>query len=171
MHIIYTSYHKNFQILSDFNPIFVPTKTICIALLATFGLYSCDDEKSISFDKLPQAAQQFVLQNFPTTSVVRVIREKDDGRKDYEVTLNNGTQIDFDESGAWTHLESHFNPLPLTFLPQALQTDLAQRYPTNTIHEIDLQLGGYELDLNDGRTVYYTSAGAFVREETPNIYS
>lgn len=143
---------------------------VCLMLLSVVGLYSCDDEKSISFDKLPQTAQLFVQQNFPTTTVLRVMREKDDGRKNYEVTLNNGAQIDFDESGAWTHLESQFNPLPLTFLPQALQTDLAQRYPNNTIHEIDLQLGGYELDLNDGRTVYYTSAGAFVREEAQRVY-
>ena len=73
--------------------------TACLLILSAVGLYGCDDEKSISFDKLPQTAQQFVHQYFPTQNTVRITREKDDGRKNYEVTLDNGASIDFDESG------------------------------------------------------------------------
>ena len=40
--------------------------TACLLILSAVGLYGCDDEKSISFDKLPQTAQQFVHQYFPT---------------------------------------------------------------------------------------------------------
>ena len=143
--------------------------TACLLILSAVGLYGCDDEKSISFDKLPQTAQQFVHQYFPTQNTVRITREKDDGRKNYEVTLDNGASIDFDESGAWTHLESQLSPLPVGFLPQALQTDLGQRYPDATVHEIDAELGGYEIEINNGKTLWYSSDGTFIREELPRF--
>ncbi len=138
--------------------------TACLLILSTVGLYSCDDEKSISFDKLPQTAQQFIRQYFPSQNTVSIIQEKDNGRNDYEVTLDNGTTIDFNESGSWTHLESQFHPLPVGFLPLALQTDLSQRYPDATVHEIDLEPGGYEIEINNGKTLYYSSDGTFIRE-------
>lgn len=138
--------------------------TTCLLLLSTIGLYSCKDEKNIAFDKLPQTAQQFVQQHFPSQKVVRVVQDKDDGRKDYEVIFDNGVTIDFNESGSWTHIESTFSPLSVGFLPASLQSDLAQRYPDASVYEIDLELGGYEIELGNNRTLYYATDGTFVRE-------
>lgn len=143
--------------------------TTCLMLLSAIGLYSCEEEKNIAFDKLPQTAQQFVEQHFSSQKVVRIVQDKDDGRKDYEVIFENGTTIDFNESGAWTHIESTFTPLPVSFLPASLQTDLAQRYPDASVHEIDLELGGYEIELGNRRTLYYTTDGTFVREVPSEI--
>lgn len=102
---------------------------------------------------------------FPGQTITQVQQERNDGRKSYEVTLDNGASIDFDNSGSWLSLDSKFSPLPLGFLPQALQDDLTQRYPDATVHEIDKELGGYELSLNNGWDLYYTADGIFVRQE------
>lgn len=139
--------------------------TFLLLMAGAIGLQSCDDEKNISADKLPQPAKEFVSQYFPSQTITRVQQERNDGRKSYEVMLDNGASIDFDNAGSWLNLDSKFSPLPLGFLPQPLQDDLAQRYPGATAHEIDKELGGYEINLNNGWDLYYTTDGTFVRQE------
>lgn len=139
--------------------------TYLLLIAAMVGLQSCDDEKVISANKLPDPANAFVSLYFPGQTVRQAKRERDHGRKSYEVTLDNGVIVDFDKNGSWLNLDSEFAPLPLGFLPQALQDDLAQRYPDVTAHEIDKELGGYQISLNNGWDLYYTTDGTFVRQE------
>ena len=86
-----------------------------ILILFVFSLLfaSCDDEKRIDIDKLPTKAQQFISSNFPGISITQIIQDKDDGRKEYDVILSDGSTVQFDENGDWsepelsTDLEGH----------------------------------------------------------------
>ena len=50
-------------------------------LAGILSIQSCDDEKQISFGKLPEAAQAFVNQYFSSEEVVFVEREKMTGKE------------------------------------------------------------------------------------------
>ncbi len=140
--------------------------TLCLLLFgALIGLQSCDDEKNITFDKLPQTARQFIGNYFPDQTVNRTRQEKDNGIVSYEVRLTDGTEIDFNAAGEWQHIDRPFGIIPDEIVPQAILNDLAGRYPEARVHEIEKELGGYEIGIGNGLELYYTTEGVFIREE------
>ena len=76
------------------------------------SLSGCDDEKTIGYEDLPGSARAFIEQYFPGRSVVRAQREKDDGTRQYEATLDDGTELSFDASGSWYEVDCKFSLLP-----------------------------------------------------------
>ena len=139
---------------------------LCAVLMGMLVFSSCDDEKEIRFSKLPQAAQNFILQYFPGDEVTYVQREKDDGRKSYDVLLNNGTELEFDENGNWTDVDCKFSRLPEGILPEPIATHLAENYPQHTPYKVEKKLGGYEVSVTGSLELIYTADGSFVREQT-----
>lgn len=139
---------------------------LCLLLFgAMVGLQSCDDEKSIGFDKLPKTARQFIGDHFPDQTVNRAKQEKDHGTVSYEVRLSDGTEVDFNAAGEWQHVDRPFGIVPDSIVPQAILSDLAGRYPEARIHEIEKEPGGYEIGIGNGMELYYTTEGVFIREE------
>ena len=81
-------------------------------LLGVWMLSSCDDEKKIDFGDLPSEARSFIENYFPSADILSIVQEKEDGRKEYQVKLSDGTDMEFDEDGEWTNIECYFSPLP-----------------------------------------------------------
>lgn len=122
------------------------------------------DEKEIGYTKLPIQAQQFVKQYFPSATYSHVEKEKDNGKWEYEVTLNDGTKIDFNNKGEWQSVDCKFSTLPAGIIPDAIVADIAQRYPSVQPYKIEKEIGGYEVDIS-GYDLYYSSNGKFIRAE------
>lgn len=139
-----------------------------LAVLATvvaglLSLAGCDDEQCISYGKLPSAARAFIETFFPTESCVYAERDRDDGRREYEARLSNGTEIKFDSSGQWIEVDCKFSLVPAGIVPEAIVTDVAVRYPDSGIYKIGRALGGYEISIGSGLELIYSSDGQFVR--------
>lgn len=105
-----------------------------MALVGMLGLQSCDDEREISYGKLPSLARAFIETYFPDQSVSYAERDKDDGRREYSVVLSNGTEIDFDQNGDWESVDCKFSVLPeASFLSPLLRIwQSATRMPRHT---------------------------------------
>ncbi len=132
-----------------------------------FSFAACDDEKSISFGRLPDGAQTFIETYFPGVGVTSIIREKDDGRTTYDVLLDDGTDIEFNGQGEWTSLDSFFSPLPTGFLPAAIPAKVEELHPGAGIHGVDKEVGGYKVEVLDGNVqwdMYFNTQGEFGRE-------
>lgn len=138
-----------------------------LAIGAVVGLQSCDkdDEKNIAVRELPQEAQRFVADYFSDQTVARTRQEKEHGTTTYEVRFVDGTEIEFDAAGQWTHIDRPFGTVPAGIVPEVIATDVAARYPNAGIHEIEKEPGGYEVGITNGLELYYTSDGVFVRAE------
>lgn len=93
---------------------------LLLALVGMLGLQSCDDEREISYGKLPSLARAFIETYFPDQSVSYAERDKDDGRREYSVVLSNGTEIDFDQNGDWESVDCKFSVLPEGIVPQSI---------------------------------------------------
>lgn len=116
-------------------------------LLGVWMLSSCDDEKRIDFGDLPNQARSFIENYFPDIEILSIIQEKDDGRKEYQVKLSNGTDMEFDESGAWISIECYFSPLPSGILPATVVTKVEELHPEGYINGVDKELGGYVVEV------------------------
>ena len=110
-------------------------------------LSSCDDEKRIDFGDLPNEARSFIENYFPDVDVLSIIQEKDDGRKEYQVKLSDGTDMEFDENGAWTSIECYFSPLPAGILPAAVVDKVEELHPDGYVNGVDKELGGYVVEV------------------------
>jgi hypothetical protein len=113
---------------------------------------------------LPVQAQQFVKQYFPSATYTYVEKEKDNGKWEYEATLNDGTKIDFNNKGEWKSVDCKFSALPSGIIPDVIVADIAKRYPSQQPYKIEKEIGGYEIDI-PGYDLYYNSAGKFIRAE------
>lgn len=145
-------------------------KLKCIKLLATvlgslLVLMGCDDEKTIGYSELPLSARTFIEQYFPARTALHVQREKDDGRRKFECTLDDGTQLEFDASGAWMEVDCKFSALPAGILPETISAHLGEHYPQAIPYKIERQPGGYEVSISGSLELIYNAEGRFVREQ------
>lgn len=118
-------------------------------LLGVWMLSSCDDEKRIDFEDLPDQARSFVETYFPSVDILSIVQEKDDGRKEYQVRLSDGTDMEFDEDGAWTSIECHFSTLPEGILPAKVTAKVEELHPGGYINGVDKEVGGYVVEVTD----------------------
>ena len=118
-------------------------------LLGVLMFASCDDEKRIDFEDLPSEARSFVETYFPGVNIVSIIREKDDGQKEYQVKLSDGTDMEFDEDGTWRSIECYFSKLPQGILPATVVAKVDELHPEGYINGVDRELGGYQVEVTD----------------------
>ncbi len=118
-------------------------------LLGVWMLSSCDDEKKIDFGELPGEARSFIENYFPSADILSIVQEKEDGRKEYQVKLSDGTDMEFDEDGEWTNIECYFSPLPTGILPANVITKVEELHPEAYINGVEKELGGYVVEVTD----------------------
>ena len=132
-------------------------------VLALLCLTSCSNE--ISYRKLPEKARNFIETYFPEQSLVYAERDRDNGQKEYEVRLSNGTELEFYESGDWKSVDCKYTFLPEGIVPETIVADIAVRYPGAGIYEAERDAGGYEISIGNGLELIYSADGTFIRED------
>ncbi|WP_158963857.1 PepSY-like domain-containing protein [Myroides fluvii] len=152
-------------------------KIIAIALFTTlsftFTACSSDDNnpvqiEQVTLEQLPTTTQQFIANTFPNASVVganKVTKPNYYGSY-YKITLNNRVEIDFDQDGNWTEIETEDrSAIPTDFLVQEVPLIYAyttEHYKANYIIEIDRERKGYEVKLNNELELIFNKDQVFV---------
>ena len=110
---------------------------------------------------LPDPITTFIKQNFPNASVVGVEPDHDHGGMEYDVYLNDGTELDFDANNQWETIESRGKGVPAAFIPKAIATYVQGNYqmPIVKIHK---EHYGYEVELSNGMELSFDRQGHFM---------
>ncbi|MBC9796133.1 PepSY-like domain-containing protein [Sinomicrobium weinanense] len=127
-----------------------------------------DDETSIAYSDLPQDSQYLIDTHFPGTAAVYTIKKSvaDDDGTLYEVKLNNGFSLDFDENGKWTDIDGNHQQLPGALIPEAILNYTQENYPSPLFIEgIDKERYGYEVEISDDTDLLFDTEGAFIKAE------
>ncbi|MBR6138226.1 MAG: PepSY-like domain-containing protein [Prevotella sp.] len=74
-------------------------KLIVISLVCMFAFASCDQDKIITADQLPAAAQSYVQKTYPGVGITYAKQDKELFSTKYNVRLDNGLEIEFDGDG------------------------------------------------------------------------
>ena len=124
------------------------------------------DEELINEDQLPSAAKRFLTEHFSQASIVLI--KKEVGRQTtYDVYLSNGFNIEFDQQGAWTEIESkQDNEIPSVLLPPALITYVQQHYSDYKLVGVEKNRQGFDVELKKGRQeveLLFDQEGNFLR--------
>ena len=110
---------------------------------------------------LPDAITTFIKQHFPNAQVVGVEPDRDHGGVEYDVYLNDGTQIDFDANNQWDQVES-MKGVPAFFIPKGVASYVKSNYQNAVITKINKEYHGYEIELANGMELSFDRSGNFM---------
>ena len=110
---------------------------------------------------LPEAITTFLKQHFPNATITGVEPDQDHGGLEYDVYLNDGTELDFDANNQWETIECRAKAVPATFIPKAIATYVKGNYqlPIVKIHKEHF---GYEIELSNGLDLNFDHSGQFM---------
>ncbi|AXP09317.1 PepSY-like domain-containing protein [Campylobacter hepaticus] len=128
------------------------------ALFSAMVLFAKD--MVIPANELPQNAQEFIAKNFQNTQIVLVKKDLDS----YEVTLNDGTEIDFMFNGEWKDLDGKHKALPYSILPVVMEK-ISNTELSSYIVELSKEVNGYKFKFNNGIKVYTDMQGNILRKK------
>ena len=116
-------------------------------------------DKLITPEQLPPAAMAFIQENFPGVGVTFAKKDFDNGRRQYEVHLNNGVELDFDKKGNWDKVDCQYNPVPANIVPANITNYVQTSYPNTTIVKIDKERYGYKIELSNDLELKFNKKG------------
>ena len=125
--------------------------------LITMACISRADEKPVKFEKIPVVAQNFIKTNFADNSVVHVAKDDDLVAPDYEVVLDNGTVVQFSNSGNLEKIEAYKNGVPQHLIPDKIRDYVTVNYPGVYYREYEIDRGKYEVKLSNGLELTFNS--------------
>ena len=125
---------------------------ITLTCLFAFAFISkASDDKPITFEQLPQSAQQFVKKYFADRVISVVKLDAEIMGKSYEVIFNNGDNLEFDKNGTWTSLECKQSTVPDAVVPAQILDYVKKNYQGVVIRQISKEdRGAYEVELSNG---------------------
>lgn len=103
--------------------------------------------------ELPRNAQDFISKNFKTAQIALVKKDIDS----YDVTLNDGTEIDFIITGEWKDVDGKYKALPNSILPNIMPKISASS--NAQIIEVSKEINGYKFELSNQLKIYTDAQG------------
>ncbi|EOH3906524.1 PepSY-like domain-containing protein, partial [Campylobacter coli] len=116
------------------------------ALLGATVLFARDI--IVPASELPRNAQDFISKNFKTAQIALVKKDIDS----YDVTLNDGTEIDFIITGEWKEVDGKYKALPNSILPNIMPKISASS--NAQIIEVSREINGYKFELSNQLKIY-----------------
>lgn len=122
---------------------------ITLALvLGTFAIVKADD-RPVTFNQLPQAAQTFINTNYPDEKVAFATVDDDFIRPDYHVALVSGVMLQFEHGGSLEKIETRNGNIPAGIIPFQIIDMVKQYYPEEQITEYEIGKRSYEVKLSN----------------------
>lgn len=114
--------------------------------------------------RLPVKARELVNKNFPEVNISYLKIDNELFKsKNYEVTLTNGTEIEFDKNGEWKEIDCKRNSVPAVFVSAPIMEYVNQYYPDQRIVKIEKLRRGYQIELTNDLDITFDSKGRFLR--------
>lgn len=139
------------------------TKRLFVLLisLTIFSASSLFADWVVPASSLPQKARSFIQQVYPGVQIWKV--ERDDGK--FEVSLSNGSKIDFMSNGEWVNIDGEYNPVPMNVLPPAVANTIKKTYPQAMVVDVEKEWGNFKIKLNNMMELYVSSNGQLMGQQ------
>lgn len=133
-------------------------------LFVFLGLMSCEKEKLIEENSLPAAARDFIDLHFGTQEIVQITRERENLTGiEYEVILNDGSEMKFDKSGACYSIDAGHNGIPDSVILPAILEYLTEHYSAERVVEWEKDKKIIKIELSNGLDLRFTQDGDFLK--------
>ena len=120
-------------------------------------------EVTVQASELPAAATTFLATHFKENPIKQVVKDTDKRKVTFEVTLTDGTEVEFTQKGNWKEVDGDKKAIPTAFIPKAILDYVKAKYPNEQITHIDKGLRDYDVDLTNGLDLEFDLKGKFLR--------
>lgn len=129
------------------------------ALMASATYFS--QEVPITQQQIPAAITKYVQTNFSGNTIAKASQEKKMGKTEYEIHLDNGTKLEFNNTTI-NEIESD-QKLPDAVVPKPILAYVTKNYPQNFIREWKLSYTKHKVELDSGVELEFNKKGQFLR--------
>lgn len=137
-------------------------KISVIMAVVALSLLSCEEQKIVTPAELPEQINTWLSTKFPGATVAQASTERDGFSKNYEVTLSDGTNVEFNGKGEVTDVKST-KSLPAGIVPDKIIQYVTKNYPGSTIISWELDGNGQQTQLDNSIKLEFNKAGDFTR--------
>ena len=132
-------------------------------LMAASTVWADDDIKELDPQKLPPITLSIIKSYFPGTEVVTATKLKSKIKNAFNVTLNDGTLLEFDKDGQWQRVDCGGAPVPVRMINLKIQAWLNEnrRDAQVVLMEKDKK-GNYTIQLDDETVLHFDNQFRFL---------
>ena len=135
-------------------------KALMLTLMAALATAAAFADRIVPVDSIPQAAKNLIAEHFPG----RLAQFVKADFNEYEVQLNDGTEIEFTGSGEWKEIKAYAG-VPAGVFPRPIADYVSQAYPNVPILKAEKEWRGYELKLANRMKMYFDNDGRLLGQK------
>jgi len=139
-------------------------KKMKITVFALIGLLTksmaCKASDNMVFaENLPTGAKVFVQHYFPRQSVAYAEKKATRQGMVYEVSLNDGTEVEFGQNGVWGMIDCKWDAVPASLMPASLSSFVKSQFADAKVVRLDRTDNGYVAALSNGISLKFDHEG------------
>ena len=110
-----------------------------------------DNDRPITLDKLPAAAQTFLKTHFADLTLAYAVEDPKFVGSEYEVTYTDRTEVEFRPNGEWSSVERRYAAVPASIVPAQISAYVAKSSFSNQyIKKVERDAYTWEIELSNG---------------------
>lgn len=134
-----------------------------MAVALVSGAAAARDRVTTDVKELPEAARTLLSQYYPNVVVNHIKIDKGVFSDDYEVVLDNGVEIDFDDNGNLTEIDAGRMGVPDGLVMKSIRDYVADNYPGRKIENMNVDRWGYDVEISGDVDLVFDRSGKFKR--------
>ena len=135
-------------------------KNVLITAIMMISAAAMFADKVISPEQLPQQAKELISSNFPGKTIQFVEADFNE----YEIQLNDGTELQLSGSGDWQEIKS-YTGVPANMLPSEITNYVAKNYPNILILKAEKDWKNIEIKLSNRMELYFDTNGKLLGQK------
>ena len=123
---------------------------VALVIMAIAPSYA-RDEVTRDANVLPEQAKNILKTHFPKIHINHIKVDKHTfGGDDYDVVLNDGTELDFDNKGNLKEIDCGASAVPATLILKPIRDYVANNFSGQKIVTLDINSNYYDIELSNG---------------------
>lgn len=131
---------------------------LIIVSIAAFVSVAGAEDKPVTFNQLPEGARTFLDTNYQKVKLVLATKDDDFIRPEFNVVLENGVAIQFDNDGRLEKIASRSGDIPAAVMPKQITDIVKSHYPDAYIVEYEVDRKTYEVKLSNRIEITFDSS-------------
>jgi uncharacterized protein YxeA len=138
-------------------------KILAIVATLVLTMTACADRRQlVQYSELPAQAQSFIQKYFNKTDVSYIERDLDGMVYEYNVYLQNGTEIEFNHQGAFQSIDCQRSAVPEGIVPELIASFVALHHPNQMIVEYKVEYRRLKVGLSNDWELEFDLDGNFL---------
>lgn len=120
-------------------------------LFAGITVSRADNDRPITLEQLPAAAQTFLKTHFADLTLAYAVEDPKFVGSEYEVTYTDRTEVEFRPNGEWSSVERRYAAVPASIVPAQISAYVAKSsFPNQYIKKVERDAYTWEIELSNG---------------------